>query len=368
MAQGGLCAVRKQERLQGMKPIVPAVSTAVWKELYNAAQKFSLLKPWDVLDDSDMICVRDPMTGDTGFGIVMGSGGEVFGFCLYRGAEGFDIYRRTIQGELDRESDDLFEMQNSLNFELGARTQMMPEDFAVMKRLNLSFRGKNAWPEFRSMSAGYAPWFLTEPEARFLTIGINAACRHYERVVEGESDESLRESECLMYTPLEVSGAEFRSEWEPLPVYERKPLKPPVLNLGVVSSIKSKKLKPDTEWEVDSFYLPMPVMDRDRPYFARTAVACQQSSGFVFDMMTAPPETMQHQLLADTICSSIEKSGFKPDAIFVSNEEFASALAPLANVLSISILSRKNLGSIKMLKESMMGYMMGEGKGGRGRK
>ncbi|HQT92155.1 MAG TPA: hypothetical protein PL001_09035 [Candidatus Kryptobacter bacterium] len=368
MAQGVLCAVRKQERLQGMKPIVPTVSTAVWKELYNAAQKFNALQPWDVLDDADAVCLRNPMTGDIGFGVVMGSGGSIFGLCLYRGAEGLDIYRRTIEGEVGREGDDLFAMQNCVKLELGPRSDMMPEDFAVMKQLSLSFKGKNAWPEFRSMLSGYAPWFLTEPEARFLTLGINAACFHYDRVRRGEVEESIRSEECLMYSPVEGSQTEFRSEWGPLPVYEKKPLKPPVLNLGVISSIKAKKLKPDSEWEVDSFYLPMPVMDRDRPYFARTAVACQQSSGFVFDMSTAPPETTQHQLLADVICSSIEKSGFKPDAIFVRNEEFASALAPLANVLSISILGRKNLGSIKMLKESMMGYMMGEGKGGRGRK
>ncbi len=298
----------------------------------------------------------------------MGSGGELFGFVLYREAEGFHIYRRTIQGEIDRENDDLFEMQNSLNFELGPRSNMMPEDFAVMKQLDLSFKGKNAWPEFRSMVSGYAPWFLTEPEARFLTLGINAACWHHDRVQRGEVGESIRDDECLMYTPVEGSQTEFRSEWEPLPVYEKKPLKPPVLNLGVISSIKAKKLKPDSEWEADAFFLPMPVMDRDRPYFARTAVACQQVSGFVFDMITASPEIPQYQLLADTICSSIEKSGFKPDAIFVRNEEFASALAPLSNVLGIQVRSRKNLSSIEMLKESMLSYMMGEEKGRRGKR
>ncbi len=74
-------------------------------------------------------------------------------------------------------------------------------------------------------------------------------------------------------------------------------------NFCVISSIKAKKLKADTEWEVDR--------------------------------------------------------------VFVRNEEFASALAPLANVLKISIRNSKNLGSIEMLKESMMSYMMGEGKGGR---
>lgn len=345
----------------------PKVSTHVWKELYSAAQRFSNLHPWEVLGDSEVISVRDPLSGNTGYGIVMGSGGSVFGLCLYRGAEGYDIYRRTIEGEIDREGDDLFAMQNCLKLELGPRSDMMPEDFAVMMELNLSFKGKHAWPEFRSMLSGYAPWFLTETEARFLTLGINAACRHYERVVGREVDESLRESECLMYTPIEGSPLEFRSEWEPLPAYERKPPVPPILNLATISAIKAKKLKPDTEWEADVFFLPMPVLDRERPYFVRTALVCQKESGFVFDMTTAPPEIAQHQLLAEVVCSAVEKSGLKPVTISVKNEDYADALTPLGNVLGIAVRKRDRLTAVKSMKEEMMRYMMNEG-GGKRRK
>lgn len=351
-----------------MKIASPSVPLPVWSDLYSAALKVQMMRPWEVLDDLDLIGVRNSTTGDTGFGVFMGSGDTLFGFCLYRGAEGLDIYRRTIEGEVGREGDDLFAMQNCVKMELGPRGDMMPEDFAVMKQLGLSFKGKNAWPEFRSMLSGYAPWFLTEPEARFLTLGINAACLHHDRVRRGEVEESIRGNECLMYIPLEGSRTEFRSEWEPLLVYDKKPLKPPVLNLGVISSIKSKKLKPDTEWEVDSFYLPMPVMDRDRPYFARTAVACQKASGHVFDMSTGPPEVSQHQLLADLICSAVQKAGLKPDLISLRGDESVDALTALANVLNIAIRARDELSTIRALKESMLAYMMGEEKGRRGRK
>ena len=149
---------------------------------------------------------------------------------------------------------------------------MMKEDFAVMKELNISFKGKNAWPELRSFLPGYAPWFLTESEARFLTLGIYAACHHYDQVASGKADESIRGNECLMYTPVnkqegtgEKGSLQFSSAWEPLPVFERQKAKPPVFHLASMESIKEVKLRAGVEWEADAFYQPGAVLDRERP-------------------------------------------------------------------------------------------------------
>ena len=364
--RGELSLPMEDERKQGeMRQKAPKVPTNVWKDLYLAAEKFNILQPWNVLDDIDLVCARDPRSRETGCGVVMGSGGSVFGFCLYRGDEGFDVYRRTIEGEVEPEADDLFAMQNCLLLEFGPRKDMTPEDLAILKELGLTFRGKNAWPQFRSMLPGYAPWFLTEDEALFLTLGINAACLHFERLIRREVVESFRENECLVYTAAEEAPGEFTSGWEPLPVYERKRPLPPILNLAAIDAIKRKKLKPDTGWEADVFFMPMPIMDRERPYYVRTAVVCQRQSGFVFDMETAPPETAQHQLLADVVCSAVGKSGLKPESISVRKGEYVDALAPLGNVLGIALRSRGRLDAVEEMKNEMLDFMMNQGGGGR---
>jgi hypothetical protein len=346
-----------------MTPVVPV---DVWKHLYSAAARFSSLRPWEKLDDLDLIAVRDTTTGEIGYGAVMGSGGTLFGFCSYRGAEGFDLYRRLISGEIDPEAEELFAMQNCLKLEFGPRSALWAEDHAVIRQLGLSFKGKHAWPEFRSFLPGYAPWFFTEAEARFFSLALDAACHHFEKIKKGETEESLRENECLVYSVVDGSPVQYSAHWEPWPILAPAPIAVPILNLTCINAIIAKKPKADSPWEADVFYLPSTIHDRERPYYMRLVVVCQQSSGFVFVADPSLPEPSVAQLLADAICSSIERHGFLPDTIFVKRREEAAALASLAKALGVTIRVRKNLGAVQMLKESLTARLLYGG--GRGRR
>lgn len=336
-----------------MKPTIPAVPLTVWKDLHIAAQSFAELRPWKILDDLDLIGVRDPLTNDVGYGIVMGSGGTLFGLCLYRGVEGFNIYRGLMDGSASRDPEDDFVLQNSLMLEYGPRSDLGAADHAVIKELGLTFKGKAAWPLFRSLLPGYAPWHLTEAEARFLTLGLAVACHHCERVINGNVDDSIRDHQCLVYVPLGDSRTEFQAQWEPWPTQPVPALKQPVLNLATINAIRQRKPQPDTPWEADVFYLPAQIDDRERPYFFRTAAICQQLSGFAFGVDAAYPEDSAAQLLADAVCSAIAKSGFMPDVLYVRNAELAAALAPLGNALGFTIRHQKKLKAIRMLKTSL---------------
>lgn len=42
-----------------LKSTAPVVPLAVWKDLYSAAEIFRTLRPWEALDDRDLIGVRD---------------------------------------------------------------------------------------------------------------------------------------------------------------------------------------------------------------------------------------------------------------------------------------------------------------------
>ena len=290
--------------------------------------------------------------------MVMGSGGTLFGFVLYRGAEGFRIYRSIMERELDNERDDGYALQQCVKLEFTGRTDLMDEDRTVIKTLGLPYKGRRSWPEFRSCVPGYLPWFLDASEARLLTLGLTAVCRHIERVNGGGAVEHLREGGCPVYTPLPGKPGEFRAEWEPWPAEIHPVVKPPILNLARLSALRAKKPEPGSAWEVGVYYLPIPIFDRERPYFTRVAVACQESTGFAWSVEAAAPETSAPQMLADVICSSIEKSGFSPGTIFVMNALEAAALAPLAKALGIAIRRRENLTTVQIVKEEMMTHLV----------
>ncbi|MFH0990567.1 MAG: hypothetical protein V1799_11190 [bacterium] len=347
-----------------MKLFVPVVSLSVWNELYDAAERFKARTPWEVLDDLDLIGVSDPATGETGYGVVLGSDGTFFGFCLYRGERGLHIYRQIID---DERGEDAFAYQDGLMAEFGGRADLETEDLRILKQLNRSYKGRAGWPILRSLLPGYLPWFLNESEARFLTLGLQTACHHLGRVERGEADESLREDNCLVYSPANDARTEFNANWALLPENTHNRISA-ILDLAQINSLKSKHLRNDTAWEADILYFPVPVMDRERPYLVRVPAICNQISGITYNATPATPDQSDQQVLADAICSVIERSTFKPDTLFVRDKYFAVALAPLAKAFDFTIRIRKKMESIQDLRAGMDQFLLRESKGGRRRK
>lgn len=337
-----------------MQPRPPSVQLPVWKELYAAAERFRSAQPWEMLDDTDLIGVRNPTTGDTGYGVVMGNAGTLFGLCLYRGVEGFTMYRRLMEGGVDPELDDVYALQNCLKVELGLRSDLEPEDLTIIRRLGLKFRGKNVWPQFRSLLPAYAPWFLTEAEAQFLTLGLDVTCHHLRRIGMGEVNVSIREKQCLVYSAVRDAEGNYQAGWEPWPDGVGQSTALPILNLSRINALLAKKTRPDSAWEAGIVHIPASIRDRERPYYLRIVVVCQRTSGFVFATEACPPEAQGNQVLADTICSSIERHGFLPETIFVRSVEECDALKALAKALGFTIRHKKNLTAIRMLKNDMM--------------
>ena len=56
------------------------------------------------------------------------------------------------------------------------RKLLQKEDFQLINKIGLKFSGPNSWPLFRSYRPGYHPWYLTNEEARYLTLCLWAEC------------------------------------------------------------------------------------------------------------------------------------------------------------------------------------------------
>jgi hypothetical protein len=106
-----------------------------------------------------LLRTESPETGDLGLVSVTGALGEHYGVSLYLGSEG-------IHGFLDLQTMGPFADPNDLiqipqlhaSFE--DRGELDKRDREVIKDLGLKFRGRNAWPMFRSYRPSFFPWFL----------------------------------------------------------------------------------------------------------------------------------------------------------------------------------------------------------------
>src|SRR5437773_9231029 len=148
-----------------------------WRELYEAAIAFHDAAPWQWMWDSDQFGVQDPESGEIGYCCVMGRLGEHYALAVYNGSEGLaGLWRMREAGpRAYRDPAEVLSWQNCLMASFEDRSMLNKRDLDTIKALGLKFRGRNAWPQFRSYRPGYAPWYLTTPEARFLTLCLRQA-------------------------------------------------------------------------------------------------------------------------------------------------------------------------------------------------
>src|SRR5215212_8247992 len=129
-----------------------------WRRLYESAVRIKEMSPWEWMTETDVFGVRSPETGELGFVSVMGLLGEHYAVSLYLGSEG-------INGFLDLQEMGPFAdpgvliqiPQIQASFE--DREELDKRDREVIKELGLKFRGRNAWPMFRSYRPSFFPWF-----------------------------------------------------------------------------------------------------------------------------------------------------------------------------------------------------------------
>src|SRR5690606_28813463 len=126
------------------------------------------LGPWEWMEEDDLFGVQDPETGELGFVSIMGMAGEHYAVGVYRGAKG--LYGYLHLKEMDPfliRTEDLLNIPQ-LQASLEDRELLEKRDRDQIKSLGLKFRGRNAWPQFRSYRPGYAPWYIEKDEARLL--------------------------------------------------------------------------------------------------------------------------------------------------------------------------------------------------------
>jgi hypothetical protein len=318
--------------------------------------EFAAVEPWEIMADGDIFGVRDPAMGQTGYCCVLGALGEMYALCMYRGAEGFEIHRRMQNREIDMEAGDIFALQNCLMAEFADRGELEKADREPISRLGLKFRGSKAWPLFRSHLPGYAPWHLTEAEARFLALALRCGCEAASKVEKENLELAGRPGQVLCYGP-KADAAGYDACWEPVPVYRSAPPEPLTIDSGKLAKLKSSPLKADGVWEADAFHLPTAIMGPDRPHLPLASMVVHQESFFIIQTELTGPELPKHRALAQAVLEAVEKSGRLPREISVRGEEMARLLSPLGDGLGVKVTAKERLEAVLDAKDGMEDFL-----------
>lgn len=337
-------------------------TTSDWKTLYQAAMDFKEIEAWTWMYDSDVFGVQDPVSGEIGYCCIMGNLGEMFALALYLGSEGLESYMR-VASEPPLDPDKVFEeaiMQKCLMASFANREELTKEDRQVIKSLGLKFRGRNAWPLFRSYRPAHFPWYLTADEARFLTLALQQAMEVCPRFREDPAlFDPPNEELWFVRVPEETEeGLSWRDAWLEPALLEEEEL--PTVPVDELRLARIKKVAQPTEniWEMDFALAPTPVQDKqgERPHYPYQTLTVDHTSGFIFDTHLASPETYLEEF-PERFLALTERLKGLPVEIWVKREYAYDLLEPFTSRLGIELYLVDELESLEEARSAFRQFM-----------
>jgi hypothetical protein len=324
-----------------------------WRRLYEAAMRTKEIAPWQWMTETDLFGVRDPETGEIGFISVMGRLGEHLALALYLGADGLYGFWGFLQ-IADYASPEALLGIPHLQASFEDRGELTKKDRDTIKALGLKFRGRQAWPMFRSYRPGYAPWYLESQEARFLACALEQAAEVALRMqldpemLDGLDDESY----LVRAARKKGERLTWRDRVTRVPPAEPEPLSI-AMDLDVLA--RAKKLAQRVRsLEVDFFLVPARIEEKgERPYFPHMLLVVESASGMVLGSELLGPdpglETMWG-MVPLTLLRQFVRLRLLPHRIKVRSAFLARLLEPLAEELGIVVRATPNLPSLDEAK------------------
>jgi hypothetical protein len=339
-----------------------APTTSNWKALYQAALEFKEIEAWTWMYDSDVFGVQDPATGEIGYCCIMGHLGEMFALAVYLGSEGLESYMRVASGPSVDSSEALETMltQKCLMASFGGREELMKEDRQVIKRLGLKFRGRTAWPLFRSYRPACHPWHLTADEARFLTLALQQAkgvCLRFRE--DPDLFEPPQDELWFVRVPEETEeGLIWKDAWLEPDLLEDEYLPDVPVDELRLARLKKEAQFMDAIWEMDFFLSPSAVQEKrgDRPYYPYMTMTVDHRSGFIFGTDLASPGTYLEEFPGRFLALA-ERLKKLPTELWVIREDAYDLLEPLTSRLGVELYLVDELESLEEARIALGRFM-----------
>jgi hypothetical protein len=337
-------------------------SLAEWRALYQAAGRFYELQPWTWLYEDQLFGVVNPEDGQLGYCSVMGNMGEHLALALYLGDEGLSSFFDLSLAE-GADAVDAFLGQRAMQASFEDRDELADEDRRVIRDLGLKFRGRQAWPMFRDYTPGYAPWYLTAAQARFLTLALWQAVEVAARLRDQpEALIALEESKCLVRVSRPAAeGLVWTDEWQALPDEVLLPALTFHLDEEKMAALRRKAGRKERRgaYELDHFYFPGAIRERrgERPFFAQEVMVADHGTGMILASHLATPGELG-EVVAHLMQETLLAAPAWPQQIGVRREALAILLAPIAEPLGIEVVEVEELPAIAEARE-MLGEFLG---------
>lgn len=325
------------------------------RDLYEAAVDFKKARPWEYLYDTDLICVENPQDGQIGYCSVMGRSKIHFALGVFLGTPGLASFN-LLMGKAEAMPDyEAMHLQDAIMCSFEDREQLSAEDRREIRELGLTFRGGNAWPQFRRFEPGWYPWYINQEECVFLTDALRQTLFVANQYRQGELDLAFDEGRTLLRYSERSDGQlvwQSREFQLSMPVLEYEPVE--FSNDLLVRQLKATKGRNNSIFEAETCYLPAQVQEKkgERPYFPRAFILANRKSGLIVDYSAYQEQEDDAQEVLDRMSRLFLNQGI-PRQIRVRSDRMVAILEDFCQKTGVKLRVVPRLERIEAFMEAL---------------
>ena len=238
------------------------------------------------------------------------------------------------------------------------RNELTQKDRDLIKKLGLKFRGRQAWPMFRSHRPGFHPWYLETAEARLLTHAVEQAAEVAPRFKENPAllPASDEDRYLIRVARKDAGTLVWEDRVQTVSPPEFKPITV-TLDADVLEEV-SRLPRSRHTLEMDFSVYPARIGERgERPYFPYLLLVVESRSGLIIGSEFLAPEPDLAEMWGTIPARVVDRfatMGFVPRQIRVRSSLLYKLLQSLAGELGFKVTSTPILRNLDQVKESFL--------------
>jgi hypothetical protein len=325
-----------------------APSRETMERLLLLANEVFLRRPWELLQEDQLVMVKSPDSGELCFCMLMGSLGEVVAMLAFVGAQGYRSLRAMQSRSIT--TGEYRAIQRTLSIEFVERPELKPPDRELLKALGHKLRVGVRTPMFRSARPGYHPWYVTEGEARTLI-----ACA---RAVLAVCDSLQPYWSKNRYPLVSLDGAKPTIQVTEPPRFPEPILKMPELDSAQIAAMRGFSRR--GVFEIDRAYSAAAIGEKnDRKACTSICLAVHAETAIAYPPEVASPEQSNGDVLVIALLNAIQSLDALPQTVRVRSRENKMLLSGLTAALGIQLEIAAKLPAFDFAMEHLLGMFEG---------
>jgi hypothetical protein len=322
-----------------------------------ASDLYGLL-PWRVLDEDNLIVVRDSVSGELCYCSVMGALGEVLSMHAYIGAEGLRQFRK-VEAEVFADPAEFFVYTHCVYVEFVPKAELLRQDRELLGFLGHPQGRGLASPIFRTMRPGYLPWFVTEDEARALAECIRGVIEICAAVVSRKSVKFWERADIYpMVTRIEGPEPRYHVEMIQSILPPEPPVAPVRLDEETLLAVRGKDYAVRGVMELDLTYSAAAIRKKgERNSCAAIAIAVDAGSGMVLAPEVADASIPAGDTLAKVFLKAIQTSRALSREVRVRSQRLKDSLTAIMESLGVAVRVARKLSAADEARSHLVGFL-----------